>query len=357
MTNYLDFIPTINERSHIKTFIENDAGIQQQESKLMGVFAAWWQIHAPDLGELYKTKKLTELRADFFSSFVDSLVPVGLLDRFKVAGVVASWWNEVQYELKILLESDFGGLIDSWVDSIKDALEQDDDEKKSKPVFDPLNHKLVLRLLSDYLAEIATVEANIAELEQQKEAFEAGEDGGEETEDGGDEEGETVNFVKSLETRLKVLKNEIKEPKKELKVFKKSPLLNPEQIVDLEELIRVREGEIKEIELQLQPYQEIKKQLTEAKTKLRVLKNDLVKRLEEKRKQLMVGECQDLVLGIFHDGLIVELERYVTAHRQMVIAVVENWWDKYRVNLRDIEAERDEAVKELNGFLQDLGYV
>jgi hypothetical protein len=28
--------------------------------------------------------------AEFLSSFVDSLEPVGLLDRFKVAGVVAS---------------------------------------------------------------------------------------------------------------------------------------------------------------------------------------------------------------------------------------------------------------------------
>lgn len=30
-----------------------------------------------------------ELCAEFFSSFVDSLQPVGLLGRFKVAGVIA----------------------------------------------------------------------------------------------------------------------------------------------------------------------------------------------------------------------------------------------------------------------------
>ncbi|MEH2343221.1 MAG: hypothetical protein V7K22_16460 [Nostoc sp.] len=94
MNDYLDFISTITERSQIKTFIESDAGVQQQEGKLYSVFAAWWQVHSTSLGELPKTKKVMELRAEFFSSFVDSLQPVGLLDRFKVAGVVASWWNE-----------------------------------------------------------------------------------------------------------------------------------------------------------------------------------------------------------------------------------------------------------------------
>lgn len=103
--DYLDFVPAITERRQIKTFIESDAGIQAQEGKLMSVFAVWWQLHAPSLGELPKTKKVMELRAEFLSSFVDSLKSVGLLDRFKVAGVVASWWDEVKYELRTLAES------------------------------------------------------------------------------------------------------------------------------------------------------------------------------------------------------------------------------------------------------------
>jgi type I restriction enzyme M protein len=35
-----------------------------------------------------------------------------------LTGVVASWWDEVKYELRTLSESDFGGLVDSWVDTI-----------------------------------------------------------------------------------------------------------------------------------------------------------------------------------------------------------------------------------------------
>lgn len=354
--DYCDFISAITERGQIKTFIESDAGIQQQEGKLMSVFAAWWQMHSPSLGELPKTKKVMELRAEFLSSFVDSLEPVGLLDRFKVAGVVASWWDEVKYELRTLSESDFGGLVDSWVDTIKDALEQDDEEKKSKPLFDPLNHKLVVRLMPDYLAEIATVEASIAELEQQKEAFERPEEAEAEAGEESDEDTDAVNFVKELDTKLKYLKNLIKEPKKELKILKKSPLLNGDKIAEFEVLIEPTEVEIAEIEGQLEPYKEITKQLKEAKAKLKTLKNELVKRLDVARTALTNEKCQSLVLGIFKDGLIVELERYVTAHRQQVIAAVENWWDKYRVTLQDIEMERDAAAQQLNKFLHSLGY-
>jgi type I restriction enzyme M protein len=160
-----------------------------------------------------------------------------------------------------------------------------------------------------------------------------------------------------LETRLKTLKNSIKEPKKEIKDLRKnSPLLNADKIAELEATVEPMEAEIAEIEKQLEPYKEIKKQLAQAKGILRTLKNELVKRLEAARAALTDEDCQRLVLAIFKDGLTAELERYVTAHRQQVIVAVENWWDKYRVTLQHIEAQRDAATKRLSEFLSGLGY-
>ncbi|TVP60082.1 MAG: hypothetical protein EA343_18260 [Nodularia sp. (in: Bacteria)] len=355
MSDYLDFIPAITERSQIKTFMETDIGVKQQEQKLYDTFATWWQLHSPNLAALPQTKKVMELRAEFMSSFVTILEPVGLLDRFKVAGVIASWWDEVKYELRTLSESNFGGLVDSWVDTIKDALEKDDDDKKKQEKFNPLEHKLVLRLMPNYLEDIADAEALIADLEQQKAAFERGDEA--EGETGDEDEAEAVNYVKQLEMVLKTLKNAIKEPKKELKSLKKSPLLHGDKIAEIEAFIAENETEIKAIELQLEPYKEINRQLREAKTQLRTLKNGLVQLLETARTNLTEVECQDLVLGIFKDGLISELDRYMTAHRQEVIAAVENWWDKYRVNLQNIESERDSAAQQLSEFMRGLGYV
>lgn len=82
----------------------------------------------------------------------------------------------------------------------------------------------------------------------------------------------------------------------------------------------------------------------------------MIDRLKQKRQALTAADCQETVLAIFKEGLRSELERYVVVHRQQVIAAVENWWDKYRVTLRDIETERDAAAKQLDQFLQQLGY-
>ncbi|GAB4371100.1 MAG: hypothetical protein Kow00121_12320 [Elainellaceae cyanobacterium] len=77
------------------------------------------------------------------------------------------------------------------MDTIADALNPEEGDKgtkkSSREKFDPLNHKLVLQLLPDYLEEIANAEATIAELEQQKEAFERGEDEESEVEGSDDE--------------------------------------------------------------------------------------------------------------------------------------------------------------------------
>ena len=51
------------------------------------------------------------------------------------------------------------------------------------------------------------------------------------------------------------------------------------------------------------------------------------------------------------------VERYVAGQRKAVVASFENWWDKYRVTLTEIEGKRDGAAKALAGFLKGLRYV
>ena len=82
-----------------------------------------------------------------------------------------------------------------------------------------LSHKLLVRLLPDYIQRITETKETIADLEQQKDAFERGELNGQEeegdilvvdeiVEDETGEEG-TRNYAKELETQLSLLKKEI----------------------------------------------------------------------------------------------------------------------------------------------------
>ena len=72
---------------------------------------------------------------------------------------------------------------------------------------------------------------------------------------------------------------------------------------------------------------------------------------------LSEAQAAELLLTILHDDMRAIVERYITQQRQQIIAAVENWWDKYKVTLTEIEQERDAAAKELRRFLEGLGYV
>jgi len=78
--------------------------------------------------------------------------------------------------------------------------------------------------------------------------------------------------------------------------------------------------------------------------------------LHEAREALSDDDCQDLVLDILNEKLSGHLGSYVTAHRQEVITAVENWWDKYRVTMKDIEGEREKASKKLAEIMEGSGY-
>jgi len=349
--NYLDFVSQLEERSQIKTFLESHLGIIEQEKRLQEAFINWWKDHEHRLLKLPDTKDVMEIRTEFLASFKEALRPIKilepyqvagtmvqwldghqdeletaathnfkglvdnqiaakaealrkeviqeqmllLLDEFQVSGVIASWWNETQYDFKTLAAQNFDGLIEGWVETIRADLDSADE--KTRNGSDPLSHKLVVRLLPDYLQELAEVEAKKAELESK------------------------------------------------LSATKKSDEESEEDEVEEEE--QLSEAEIKKL----------KQELIQVKKKLTKLKDGLVKRLESARSELLMEKCQRLVLDFAKEDLEAELNRYVTAHRQQVIAAIENWWDKYRVTLREIEAKRDAAAKRLDGFLKELGYV
>ena len=169
---YLDFQSNLTERSQIKQRIEADAGITNQEEKLRQATLDWWEKHQQQLIDLPETKQLMGLRSDFLASFEAVVRPIGLLDRFKTMGVIVSWWEEAyetSADLKRLANLGFKGLIDSWVDSIRDALEDTDNKSGNK--YDPLTHKIVPALVPQYLQNLSDAEAEIATLGTGKRSF------------------------------------------------------------------------------------------------------------------------------------------------------------------------------------------
>ncbi len=290
-TGYFDFAVAVKDKTDLKKRIETDEGVLAKEQALADSVEGWWTKHKKVLAELPKAQELMKARANLLGSFEGAVGPVGLLDRFQVAGVVATWWGDIQNDLRTITARGFLGLVEAWETSILTALA----DGKSKD--NPLDHRLVKRLLPEYLADLADLEAKNAEME----ATIKGASGGDE------EDGEEAEES---------------------------------------------EGQLSDAELAA-----LKKQLATTKRALKTKQEDFAMKLKEARMALTEPTARELVLGILRSDLDTILARYVASHRQEVVAAFETWWDKYRVTLTSIEQERDAAAAKLRGFLGGLGYV
>lgn len=189
---YLDFRPGL-VKADLKALVTSDEGVLAREAELRAALDRWWAAHARLVADLPTTKSLMNVRRTLLDSFVADLLPIGLLDRFQLAGVIVRWWNTNQYDLRTLVAHGFTGVIDGWVTTITTALE--DSDSKS----DPLDHKLVPELLPAYLEELSVIEARRADLDAQiKVAAQSGDDEDDEPADDAPSAAEPADLKKNL---------------------------------------------------------------------------------------------------------------------------------------------------------------
>ncbi|MCP6698098.1 N-6 DNA methylase [Pseudomonas donghuensis] len=299
--HYFDFVDELTRRADIKPVIEGNAGMQAKEAALREAFERWWHEHSPRItalaGKLDNNAELVNLREELLTSFSQMLEGVGLLDPFQVRGIVAGFWYQSKYDFLGLMARGSRGVIDAWRTSIITALE----DKASKQ--NPLEHKLVKFLLGDFVTRLAELEAKKAELDSQLKAA---------TPTKGKDSDEADGEANTDDEE------------------------NP---VD---------------EAQLEAW---KAELTKVKKQLKAQKENFASHLNKSVDGLDEPQSAALLLTILHNDMQAIVERYIAAQRKQIVAAFENWWDKYRVTLKEIEQKRDAAAEAFEGFLKGLGYV
>jgi len=115
------------------------------------------------------------------------------------------------------------------------------------------------------------------------------------------------------------------------------------------------EGEKSE-EVDARALREVKRKITAQKRVVRELGEEKRKLIAGLRRSLGEGEIQALVLEQFYERLCIGLEYYLTQSRLELVLVCENWWNKYRATLLEIEAEREIEKGLLETYLRGLGY-
>jgi type I restriction enzyme M protein len=352
---YFDFAPSLTDRSAIRPVVENDPGVQARVKSLRDALGAWWSVHASRLTDLPARRDLNAVRAEFLDSFVAALSPLNVLDRFKLSGVIATWWSETLPDFKTLLENGFPGVIDGWVDAIADAV---DDDEAAGPTFDPFAHKLVRRVMSDYLDQIAAAKTDVARLKGEKEAFEQSN----EPDDADEEELKNWNYAKDLERQIRELKAENRDALKELAKTEKAAVKLKATDADRRAACAAKAAlqppldQIAALEATLAPYEKIKTDLAAARARFRKLTDAFVSELKNRCGFMGDDRKRVLVLELFAQDVQLGLDAAVSEKRQELVQFVEGLWDKYAFPLGDIIVRREQLMSHLNCSLKELGY-
>lgn len=300
---YFDFAPALDNRRALKPTIENNAGLVAKEAAIRAAFEQWWQDHSARItalsGQMDNAASLVALRNDLLASFSQSLEAIGLLDPFQVRGIVAGFWYQTKYDFLTLMARGAKGVADAWRTSIVTALE----DKASKE--SPLEHKLVKFLMSDFVEAITELEAKMADLDSQIKAATSK-----------DAEGEDGEAAEAADD-------------------------------DADEESAVDEAQLKAW----------KKKLTAVKKQLKAKNDSFKQHIGTAVEGLTPEAAAELLLTILHNDMHAIVERYMAAQRKQIVAAFENWWDKYRVTLTEIEDKRDQAANALQGYLKGLRYV
>ncbi|WP_449060693.1 N-6 DNA methylase [Planomonospora algeriensis] len=299
-TDYYDFLP----EGWRATAERLPALAAPAEARLREAFSGWWGRHSKRLVELPDTHEVMAIRAELLDSFVAELLPLGLLDRFALAGVVAAWWGEAQYDIKTLGLNGFEGVVEGWLTTIESAFELDEEEleywDKQKVAAEKRkarDHRVVPALIPDYLAELEEAEAAYAELN----------------------------------ARLKAATAKPAE--------------------EDEEAEEEAEDQLSEAELKA-----LKSRTAAARKKVGALEGHFLPRLRMAAGALDADSRRDLVLGVLRSQLTSRLESRTAAARRLFEGAFRTWGEKYAVTLRDLESQREAAAARLDAYLKELGY-
>uniref|UniRef100_A0A7C3SRB6 site-specific DNA-methyltransferase (adenine-specific) n=1 Tax=Dictyoglomus turgidum TaxID=513050 RepID=A0A7C3SRB6_9BACT len=301
-SNTLEFRKELKDKNDIKEIIDSNEGISSTFSIHFQKLQEWWLEVKKEIENEVEHNNLWIFRNKALENLKDRLLPLKVLDEFKIAGVFVNWWEELQYDFKTVVSSGYSSLLI-------------EDERIKK------------KFLTEELEKIEELENHIAECEGElNEILEEVEDW--------DEEEQGEKSVKKVKDYLQDIIKELRLTNQEYAIKE------AQKWEELRKKIEVKEKELKKLSKEL-----------------RIINQDLVKKIEEKRNFLTEQEVKELLLDKFYLTIHKHLEKYLNTEKKELTKIFENLWDKYKISLNELKFERDLEVKKLDEFLEKLGYL
>jgi type I restriction enzyme M protein len=364
---YLAFQPSIATKSAIKTALGDDPALQKTVAAHHAALEEWWSQVRDEFALLRAGKKLSEVRQELLASTKGKLVPLGVLDEFRTAGVFVNWWQQIRYDLKTIVSTGWHHALipDSYLIAAFFKAEAN-----------------AIEGLEARISEAQSELAEAVEAAQDVAAYEPEED---ETEtvtaavmkrvlqalidDLKDSPGESAQKeLKKLQDQqdaLSVIEKRIRESKAELRnltdVLEQKLLLKrfgPDDFTaETGELLARNEARLVGLDFGKKDEKKRIAAIQKDNAALRARLTKIAALVAEIDGQLTEAEAKTLILKKLYDLATRELDRYLNAEKRTLVLGVENLWNKYAVSIRNLESNADATLKTLNCYLTGLGYL
>ena len=301
-TDYCVFKPGITTKATIRETVESHPAVAAENKKMDDALARWWDSARRAIEALPHHNRVAQFRREFIGLLKKQFGKIHVLNEFQQAGIFVNWWEAVRWDMKAIVAT-------GWTPSLIP------DDYIENAVF------------KDDLDEIDALEAKAAELEADLSTIL---DEIEMNENGDEENGKTA---KAIKTHLK------------------------QQIAYLREMdTETAKKEVSKLSKTLESIETKEKELKTVRRSLKEKEEGLEKKSEEKRQSFTEAEARELILQKFRDIARSEMHRYLKSEKNKIVGIFEKLWDKYRVTLREMEAQKKKAADHLAEVIRKLDY-
>lgn len=379
--DYMDFAPALADKREIAGRINQHPGVSAASQRVMDVLEAWWDDNLPVVEALApdadnqqaRPRNVYVMRSQLLKSMEAALADNGLLTPFQVRGALATYFDSLKADFKSIAASGWG----------PELIPEDEILESQFP---------------EVLAEQEQAQARLAELQA---LFAAADD--EDFEDSDDtgvlpgievksKKDELKAFNAEWKAQLKTIKNLAGNLFAEMKAAEKLPpgskkgyyctegltakgavFENGLRIVELakqqghssEWIAPLRDAvaqgrqawdTAQRIDTSLARHKVLEDEAKALKATLKGIENKRDELVASAREKISVDEARTVIIERLKTRLLNIYHGYLRAEQRACIKAVENLWAKYAVTARQIEAERDQASRQLQAFLVELGY-
>lgn len=379
---YVDFAPVIHDKREIADFVTTHQGVVTRHEQLMTQLEAWWQTNLPVVEALapdpenqndVQGNNVYVMRSQLLVSIEQELAEQDLLTPFQVRGAFAQYVDELKADFKSIAAS-------GW------SAELIPDQEILQSQF------------PEVLEDLAQSQARIAELQALFAA--ADEEDFEDTDDSGvmpssevkDKKEDLKNLNAEWKAQLKTLKSLAGSIFEEIKVANLMPkgtkkgeynnegmsqsdpvFANGQRILDLAAQVghvsdystplkeAMKQGEFNYersqlIQTSLERHKMLEDEVKSTRANIKGIEAKRDELVDSARQKIADEEARLVIIERLRVTLLATYRAYLKADQRAAIKAIENLWSKYATTAKSIEQQRDEASRQLQEFLVELGY-